>query len=106
LTHQKSYFTARIASFKIEPGKPIQNAFVESFNGRFEDECLNQYWFTSIEDAATLISKWKNNYNTLRPHSGLGNMTPLQFRLAVEENRPLKEKKLDSTGNIKLAAVS
>jgi len=91
----------------IEPGKPIQNAFVESFNGRFRDECLNQYWFTSIEDAATLISKWKHDYNTLRPHSALGNMTPLQFRLAAEEANPLlKENKLDLTGNIKLAAVS
>ena len=67
----------------------------------------NQYWITSIEDVATLISKWKHDYNTLRPHSALGNMTPLQFRLAAEEaNRLLKENKLDLTGNIKLATVS
>ncbi|MBX9938106.1 MAG: transposase [Candidatus Obscuribacterales bacterium] len=60
-----------------------------------------------MEDAASPISKWKHEYNKFRPHSALGNMTPLQFRLAVEEaNRPLKENKLDSTGNIKLASVS
>jgi len=53
------------------------------------------------------FSKWKHDYNILHPHSALGNMTPIQFRLAAEdENRPLKENKLDSTGNIKLVPVS
>ncbi|MBN8662708.1 MAG: transposase [Candidatus Obscuribacter phosphatis] len=85
----------------------LQNAFLESFNGRYRDERLNQYWFTNNEDAASLISKWKHDYNKFRPHSALGNRTPLQFSLAAEEANPLlKENKLDLIGNIKLAAVS
>jgi putative transposase len=91
----------------IKPGKPIQNAFVESFNGRFRDECLNQYWFTNLPDAQTTIELWKHDYNEKRPHSALGNMTPLQYRLAAEEKeQTFKGGKLDSTGNVKLAAVS
>lgn len=57
----------------IAPGKPIQNAFVESFNGRFRDECLNQHWFLSLDDARAIIESWREDYNTVRPHSALGN---------------------------------
>ena len=63
----------------IEPGKPSQNAFVESFNGRFRDECLNQHWFVSLADAQRTIEQWRQDYNTARPHSSLGNLTPAEF---------------------------
>ena len=60
----------------IEPGKPTQNAFVESFNGKFRDECLNDHWFTSLADARVTIENWRRDYNRVRPHSSLGNLTP------------------------------
>lgn len=63
----------------ITPGKPIENAFIESFNGRFRDECLNQHWFLSLKHARRLISAWKEDYNTVRPHTALGNVPPAEF---------------------------
>ena len=60
----------------IEPGKPVQNAVMESFNGRFRDECLNSHWFTSLEDARQTIEAWRIDYNQERPHSSLGYRTP------------------------------
>lgn len=63
----------------IEPGKPVQNAFIESFNGRLRDECLNQYVFTSLEDAREKIETWRVDYNRNRPHGSLGHMTPEEF---------------------------
>ena len=63
----------------IRPGKPIENAFVESFNGKFRDECLNEHWFVSVAEARTLIEAWRVDYNTVRPHSGLKGATPEQF---------------------------
>jgi len=63
----------------IEPGKPVQNAFVESFNSRFRDECLNQHWFKSLRHAREIITEWRNHYNTQRPHSALGYQTPAEF---------------------------
>jgi len=64
----------------IQPGKPVQNAFVESFNGRFRDECLNEHWFFSLNEARTVIEDWRIDYNEYRPHSSLGELTPEQFR--------------------------
>ncbi len=61
----------------ITPGKPIENAYIESFNGKFRDECLNQHWFLSLDDARDTIEAWREDYNTSRPHSALGNQTPL-----------------------------
>ena len=61
------------------PRKPTQNAFVESFNGRFRDECLNQHWFVNLADAQRTIEQWRQDYNTARPHSSLGNLTPAEF---------------------------
>lgn len=87
----------------IDPGKPIQNAFVESFNGRFRDECLNQYWFTSLSDANEIISAWKIDYNENRPHSSLGNLTPEQFRQQAELKLQNRGEKLSSIGNMVLA---
>ena len=63
----------------IQPGKPTQNAFVESLNGKFRNECLNQYWFRSLEEAKEKIDQWRYHYNHERPHSSLGFMTPVAF---------------------------
>lgn len=63
----------------IRPGKPIENCFIESFNGRLRDECLNESWFVSLWDAQRTIESWRIEYNTARPHSGLANRTPAEF---------------------------
>ena len=63
----------------IDPGKPVQNAYIESFNGRLRDECLNEHWFTSLPAARGIIEAWRDDYNTVRPHSSLGNQTPQEF---------------------------
>jgi putative transposase len=64
----------------IEPGKPVQNAFIESFNGRLRDECLNEHWFLSLPDARRVVEDWRIDYNQHRPHSSLGNLAPEEFR--------------------------
>lgn len=69
----------------IDPGRPVQNAFIESFNGKLRDECLNQHWFVSLEEARRIIKLWRIDYNTTRPHSSLGYMTPEAFRLGFEQ---------------------
>ncbi|WP_155688209.1 IS3 family transposase, partial [Burkholderia stagnalis] len=66
----------------IRPGKPVENAYIESFNGRFRDECLNEHWFVSMRHAKQLIEEWRIEYNTERPHSSLGYLTPAQFARA------------------------
>ena len=63
----------------IDPGKPIQNAYIESFNARLRDECLNQNWFVSLEEARAVIEDWREDYNRKRPHSSLDNQTPEEF---------------------------
>ena len=63
----------------IEPGKPIQNAFIESFNSRLREECLNEHVFISLDDALSKIEKWRIEYNRERPHSSLGHLTPEEF---------------------------
>lgn len=63
----------------IQPGKPTQNAFVESLNGKFRNECLNQHWFKTIEHAEREITKWREYYNNVRPHSSLEYMTPVAY---------------------------
>jgi putative transposase len=68
-----------IALRLIEPGKPNQNAYVESFNGRLRDECLNEQWFTSLAHARTLIECWRQEYNEERPKKSLGGLTPAQY---------------------------
>ncbi len=60
----------------IEPGKPVQNAYIESFNGRFRDECLNQHHFLGLNDARGLIEGWRSDYNRLRPHTSLSGSSP------------------------------
>lgn len=63
----------------IEPGKPNQNAFIESFNGRFRDECLNEHWFLNIEHARAIIAAWHKEYNDERPKKALGGLTPAAY---------------------------
>jgi putative transposase len=63
----------------IDPGKPIQNAYIESFNARLRDECLNQHWFVSLQEAQKAIEEWREDYNRNRPHSSLDNQTPEEF---------------------------
>lgn len=74
----------------IEPGKPVQNAKVESFNGRLRDECLNVSWFSDLWDARRKISAWRHEYNTARPHSSLGYLTPIEFCAAAAAENSVK----------------
>ncbi len=68
----------------IEPGKPSQNAFIESFNGRLRDECLNETVFLTIHHARNVIQSWREHYNYGRPHSSLGYLTPMEYRQQLE----------------------
>jgi len=63
----------------IEPGEPTQNGYIESFNGRFRDECLNEHWFTSLAHARVVIETWRREYNEERPKKGLGGLTPAAY---------------------------
>jgi len=76
----------------IEPGKPVQNAKVESFNGRLRDECLNVSWFVNLWDARRKISAWREEYNHERPHSSLGYLTPIEFHAASAARNSIKTK--------------
>jgi len=69
----------------IEPGKPMQNGYIESFNGRLRDECLNQHWFCSLDDARQTIEAWRVDYNDHRPHSSLGQQTPTAYAQMIEK---------------------
>ncbi len=64
----------------IAPGKPVQNCYIESFNGRLRDECLNLHWFRSVADARQIVEAWRLDYNRARPHSALGGLTPEEYR--------------------------
>ena len=61
------------------PGNKNENAFIESFNGRLRDECLNMHWFSTLREARSLIEEWRHRYNNYRPHSSLGGLTPSEF---------------------------
>lgn len=63
----------------IQPGKPVQNAYVESFNGKLRDECLNESWFKTLDEARTIIENWRIDYNRVRPHSSLDDLTPEEY---------------------------
>jgi len=77
----------------IRPGKPIENAYVESFNGKFRDECLNENWFVNLVDAKAVIERWRIDYNTVRPHSSLNDATPHAF--STEARRLAPARKID-----------
>lgn len=73
----------------IRPGKPVENCFIESTGGSFRDECLNEHWFTNLADARRRIELWRRDYNEVRPHSSLGNLTPEEYaekRRSTSEN--------------------
>ena len=67
----------------IRPGKPVENAFAESFNGRLRDECLNINWFMNIKHAREVIESWRQDYNEVRPHSSLKGRSPKEYAEAV-----------------------
>lgn len=73
----------------IEPGKPMQNGYLESFNGKFRDECLNIHWFRGLADARHIIEDWRESYNTERPHSALGGRTPTQHAVYYQQAKSL-----------------
>jgi putative transposase len=77
----------RIGLVHIQPGRPMQNGWVESFNGRLRDECLNANWFVTLADARQKIEAWREEYNGERPHSSLGYRTPREFAAAAIRNR-------------------
>ena len=83
----------------IRPGKPQDNAYIESFNGKFRDECLNEHWFLSLQDAQQKIETWRKQYNRQRPHSSLSGLTPYEF-IKEQQNKNLTKKE---TVNLKLA---
>ena len=81
---------AHVRGIKLQfsrPGKPVDNAFMESFNGKFRDECLNENWFFSLDHARQVIEEWRIDYNRHRPHSSLGDLSPEEFmrRLTTKE---------------------
>jgi len=86
---QWAYRTGVQLSF-IRPGKPNENAYIESFNGKFRDECLNEHWFISLTHARSVIEAWRIEYNTERPHSSLGNRTPQEF--AADQSKKYEER--------------
>ena len=63
----------------IQPGRPMQNGYIESFNGKFRDECLNEHWFQTLQQARSEITIWRQDYNEVRPHSSLGRIPPAEF---------------------------
>ena len=76
-------YERQIVQTFIEPGKPIQNATIESFNGKFRDECLNQNLFRNLEEDREIIEIWRNDYNQIRPHSTLGYLTPTEYAASL-----------------------
>ena len=89
----------RIELDHIEPGKPVQNAFIESFNGRLRDECLNTSWFRNLWEARRRIAAWRTEYNHQRPHSSLDYRTPHEFAQAYLANQPVTDPKPKSCTN-------
>ncbi|MBB6262300.1 putative transposase, partial [Paenochrobactrum gallinarii] len=72
------YMNAVILDFS-RPGKPTDNAYIESFNGKFRAECLNQHWFMTLDDARQKMEDWRVDYNEVRPHSAIGNKPPISL---------------------------
>ncbi|MEQ1949668.1 MAG: IS3 family transposase [Bryobacteraceae bacterium] len=80
----------KIELVHIRPGKPVENAYIESFNGRLREECLNASWFRNLFDARQQIERWREHYNQVRPHSALRFQTPNEFALAHANARSLR----------------
>jgi putative transposase len=75
----------------IRPGRPVENAFIESFNGRLRDECLNSHVFASVAEAQVLLDAWREDYNRVRPHSALQDRTPVEWAEYVTESREARD---------------
>jgi len=75
----------------IRPGKPVENAYVESFNGKFRDECLNEHWFITMTQARRVIERWRIEYNEERPHQSLKDLTPARYAATLTTNRTADE---------------
>jgi putative transposase len=91
-----AYFNKVTLDFS-RPGKPTDNALIESCNGRVRQECWNQHWFLSLADAAERIEEWRIDYNTMRPHSSLGDRTPKEFAASLLPARRKKGRRRTST---------
>ena len=89
-------YQRRVQLSFIRPGKPNENSYIESFNGKFRDECLNEHWFVTMAQARHIIEAWRIEYNTERPHSSLGDLTPQEF---AESNLLRTEKTLSLTAD-------
>jgi len=88
------------------PGKPTDNPFIESFNGKFRAECLNENWFLSLDDARDKTESWRDDYNGHRPHSSLGNLTPVEFaesRIASAQPTADLQRYSRATNSVKFA---
>jgi putative transposase len=72
----------------IDPGKPMQNGYIESFNGKFRDECLSQHWFVSLDEARSVSEAWRVDYNERRPHRSLQHQTPAEFAAKCSSKQP------------------
>jgi putative transposase len=81
------------------PGKPMDNATIESFNGSFRDECLNVNWFLSMDDAREKVESWRRDYNEERPHSSLGNATPEEFAAQVDHQPAASNRDFETVKN-------
>lgn len=92
-------YAAGVTLCFIRPGKPIENAYIESFNGKFRDECLNEHWFIGLADAQAAIEAWRIDYNTVRPHSALADQTPHQFAMTTAGARRLTPARLSEDPN-------
>lgn len=75
----------------IRPGKPVENAFIESFNGRLREECLSQHWFVDLNDAQAALAAWKEDYNVSRPHTSLGGLAPVEYVARLLAGAELEE---------------
>jgi len=86
--------TGRLGWHYIEPGKPVQNAFIESFNSKLRDECLNEHMFVSLAEARQTIEAWRYDYNHRRPHGSLGALSQTSSRCSKDSkhNRPRRAK--------------
>lgn len=80
----------------IQPGKPVQNAFIESFNGKFRDECLNEHWFLTLQEAQLVLEAWRREYHEERTHSTIGDVTPQEFITTYQNGAHLPQERPSS----------
>lgn len=79
-------YDRKVEHIFIDPGKPMQNGFIESFNGKLRAECLDQHWFRNLSEAREILEAWRVEYNRVRPHSALNNLTPEEYALKISNN--------------------